>query len=101
MLTMTREEILHLASLARIKLTDEELQGLETDLPKILDYVSVVSDIVGTDVDLSPEIGARYNVFREDEITNEPAEYTEALLGEMPETDGQFLKVKKILNTED
>lgn len=101
MLDMKQEEILHLASLARIKLTDEELSSLETELPKILDYVSVVSDIVADESDAKPEVGARYNVFREDEVTNEPGEYTKDMMNEMPATENGFMKVKKILQTED
>ena len=101
MLTMTREEILHLASLARIRLTDEEIEGLKTDLTQILDYVGVVSDITGENVDLEPKTGALYNVLRKDEITNEPGSFTEDLLQEMPETQDKYLKVKKILHTED
>lgn len=100
MLTMTKEEILHLSSLARIRLTDEEISDLETELPKIIDYVGVVSDIAGDDVDAEPQVGARHNVLRKDEITNEPGSFTEAILKEMPETKGSFMKVKKILQTE-
>ena len=98
---MKKEEILHLASLARIRLSEEELSGLETELPKILDYVSVVSDIVADDAVSQPAVGARYNVLRPDEITNKPGEYTDALRKEMPETKDGFLQVKKILQTDE
>lgn len=101
MLTMKREEIQHLASLARIRLTEEELKTFETELPKILDYVSVVSEIAADEADAEPEVGARYNVLREDKITNEPGEYTNDLLKEMPATEQGYMKVKKILHTED
>jgi aspartyl-tRNA(Asn)/glutamyl-tRNA(Gln) amidotransferase subunit C len=101
MLSMKRADIEHLASLARIKLTDQEITGLETDLSKIIDYVSVVSEIAGDDVDLEPQVGARYNVLREDKITNEPGSFTKDILGEMPDTQDGFLKVKKILQTDD
>lgn len=101
MLFMTREEILHLASLARIRLSDEEVAAFEKELPSILEYVSVVSEIAGDDADLSPELGARYNILRADEITIEPGAHMAELVAEMPESDGNFLKVKKILNTDD
>jgi aspartyl-tRNA(Asn)/glutamyl-tRNA(Gln) amidotransferase subunit C len=101
MLPMTREEILHLASLARIKLSEEELAGLEQELPKILEYVGVISDIVSDETDAVPTVGARYNVLRPDEVSNQPGEFTSALLAEMPDTKDGFLKVKKILHTEE
>lgn len=94
---MTKEEILHLGELARIRLTDDEVQKLQGDITNILEYVGVVNDVV-TDAALEKKVGVVHNVFREDEITNEPGAYTQVLLAEMPETKGKFLKVKKILN---
>jgi aspartyl-tRNA(Asn)/glutamyl-tRNA(Gln) amidotransferase subunit C len=101
MRSMKKEEIEHLAHLARIRLTPEELTSLETELPKIIDYVGVVSSIVADSADAKPQVGARYNVFRKDEVTNQPGEFTKDMLAEMPETKGDYLKVKKILQTDE
>lgn len=92
-----KQDILHLGSLARMKITDEEVPKLQADINEILEYVSVISEIAG-DNTATKQVGSLYNVFREDEITNEPEEYTEAALKEMPETEGRYLKVKKILS---
>ena len=92
---MKREDITHLATLARLELSEQELQSFEGELSSIMSYVSVISDIaseVGT-----PEVGARYNIFRTDAVTNQPDEYTADVLAEMPHTSGRYLKVKKIL----
>ncbi|MCA9363458.1 Asp-tRNA(Asn)/Glu-tRNA(Gln) amidotransferase subunit GatC [Candidatus Kaiserbacteria bacterium] len=97
---MKREDIEHLASLARIKLSEAEKGSLEKELSSIVDYVSVVSDIAGNEADTTPVVGVRHNVFRADEITNEPDQYTEDIIAEMPSSDGRWLKVKKILKTE-
>lgn len=97
---MKKEDIEHLASLARIRLTEDEKGNLEKDLSSIVDYVSVISDLVADDVAEQPQVGVRHNVFRADEVTNEPNQYTEAILAEMPATEGRFLKVKKILQTD-
>lgn len=97
---MTKEEILHLGELARIRLSDEKVEKLQEEITNILEYVGVVDDVV-TDAALEKKVGVVHNVFREDEITNEPGSYTDALLAEMPETQGKFLKVKKILNPEE
>lgn len=94
---MTKEEIQHLGTLSRIKLSDEEVTKLEGEITSILEYVGTINEIV-KDGALEKKVGPVHNVFREDEVTNEPGSYTEALLKEMPETDGQYLKVKKILN---
>lgn len=96
---MTKEEILHLGTLSRIKLSDQEAEKLHTEIEAILEYVSVVNDIVAED-DLTKVVGPVHNVFREDEVTNEPGEYTDALIKAFPDKQGQHLKVKKILNSD-
>jgi aspartyl-tRNA(Asn)/glutamyl-tRNA(Gln) amidotransferase subunit C len=98
---MKKEEIEHLARLARIKLTETELENLETDLSSIVTYVSEVSELVADKADAEPSVGAVHNVFRTDEVTNQADEYTDDIMREMPATDGRFLEVKKILQTED
>lgn len=95
---MKKEEVEHLASLARIALTPEELERLPEELSSIVSYVSVVSEIAAADE--GPTLTPRYNVFRPDEVTIEPDTHTEDLLREMPETDGRYMKVRKILKTE-
>jgi len=66
-----------------------------------LEYVSTVKNIVADDSSTEPIVGARYNVLRADEVTNEPGEYTEKLLRAMPKRDGQYMLVKKILNQDE
>jgi len=94
---MLKEDVAHLARLARIELSETELEKLPEELSSIVSYVSVISDIVGDEADTEPQLGARHNVFRADEVTNEADEYTADLMAEMPATEGRFMKVKKIL----
>lgn len=96
---MTKEEILHLSHLARIELTESEIESLQKDITDILDYVSVVSDIAA-DVP-EKQLTPRYNIFREDEITNEPGALTEDILKQAPKRHGQYVEVKKILSTDE
>lgn len=97
---MKTDDVLRLAHLARIAVTDEEATQLTNEIDAILEYVGAVTDVAGTDT-VTPNVGAVHNVFRTDEVTNEPNQYTEALLAAMPETDGRFMKVKKILQQDD
>jgi len=97
---MKREDITHLANLARIELTEPELDTYGNDLSQIVAYVSTVSDIAADEADTVPSVGARYNVLRPDTVTNDPDQFTEAILREMPKTKGRSMAVKKILKTE-
>ena len=98
---MDEATIKHLAALARIELTEEELVSYQTEMSAILQYVSAVSSIVGDDVVAEPEVGARYNVFRRDEVTNESEQFTADMLAAMPQTNGRYLTVKKILENKE
>lgn len=93
---MQKEDIFHLASLARIRITEEEAQALVHDIDAVLAYVSDINAITA-DTEITKKVGARYNVFREDIVSNEPDSYTEALLQEAPHTKGRHVVVKKIL----
>lgn len=84
-----------------MRLSEEELNNFEGELSSILDYVGAVTKIAGDEADAVPQVGSRYNVFRTDEITNEPDQYTDAILAEMPKTSGRFLSVKKILQIDE
>lgn len=97
---MNREDILHLGELSRIALSESEVNSLEGELSAIVSYVGAVSEIASDETDTEPSVGARYNVLREDVVTNEPDQYTEKILAEMPDTKGRHMKVKKILKTE-
>ena len=93
---MERKDIEHLAHLARIKLTDNEADVLTTDLTSILSYVSDIEGIVGNAVS-EKKVGQLFNVMRADENPHEGGLYTEDLLNNAPHRDGQYVKVKKIL----
>lgn len=98
---MKREDIEHLATLSRIRLTEKEIEKLPAELSSIIDYVSVVSDMATDDKMTEPEVGPVFNVFRKDEVTNEPNQYTADIIKEMPVSNGRFLSVKKILQIEE
>lgn len=97
---MNQAEIKHLAELARIELSEAEIETLTKEMSAILEYVSVVKDIVGDSAAEEPKVGIVHNVFRQDVVSNNTDEYTEDILAEMPQTKGRYMVVKKILNTE-
>jgi aspartyl-tRNA(Asn)/glutamyl-tRNA(Gln) amidotransferase subunit C len=97
---MTKEEIIHLAALARLELTPAEIEKFTKELSAILSYVGTVQSLAAGAVDATPRLGDRFNVLRTDAVTNEPEQYTKDILAEMPETEGRYMVVKKILQVE-
>lgn len=93
---MTKEEIVHLSTLARVELTPEEISRFGGEFDAILAYVAGVKDLAG-DATSAPKLGVVSDVFREDTHPNEAGAYTEALLAAAPQREKNYLKVKKIL----
>lgn len=93
---MQKEDILRLANLARIELTDVEAEEFTHEIGGILGYVSAIKEIAG-DAPEEKVVGSVYNVMREDGEPHAAGQYTEDLLACAPERSGQFVKVKKIL----
>lgn len=93
---MTTDDVKNLAQLSRIALSQNEAESFKQEIDSILEYVSAVKDIVSEN---SPEksLGARFNVLRDDVVTVEPGQFSEVLKDAMPNKDGDFLAVKKIL----
>lgn len=93
---MKKEDIEHLATLSRIAVSDEEATALAKDITNILGYVSVIEEITGAH-EGKKDVGALYNVMREDGVPHESGIYTDDLLRTVPQRQGQYVKVKKIL----
>jgi len=91
-----KEQVRHLAKLAQLELSDEEVEKFSTQLTSILQYVDKVKE-----VELSDDIKRDFkklNTFREDENPHEAGEHRDAILEAMPKTQNDMLVVKKILN---
>lgn len=93
---MEKEDIIHLARLARIGIDDKEAESLTADIESVLLYVSDINTITA-DVQLTKKVGAKFNVFRDDVVTIQEGLYTDAILKQAPHVKGRHLQVKKIL----
>ncbi len=94
---MKKEDIEHLAKLSRIAVSDSEATELAEDITSILGYVSEIEEITAN-AEIEKKVGALFNVMREDTEPHAAGLYTEDLLNLAPERDGQYVKVKKILD---
>jgi aspartyl-tRNA(Asn)/glutamyl-tRNA(Gln) amidotransferase subunit C len=93
---MKREDIEHLAKLSRIELRPGEADALAQDITSILGYVSEINRITA-DASEEKKAGPLFNVMRKDGNPIEAGKYTEELLSLAPERDGNYVKVKKII----
>ena len=95
---ITPENVRHLASLARILVTDEEVEKLAKELDVIVESVAQVKSAVNDDTPATSHPIPMANVFREDEVR--PSLSQEQALSNAPDqADGKF-KVNAILDEE-
>ncbi|MDI6910259.1 Asp-tRNA(Asn)/Glu-tRNA(Gln) amidotransferase subunit GatC [Nocardioides sp.] len=95
---ITRDEVAHLANLARIDLSDAELDQLAPQLSVILESVASISGVAGDDVPPTSHALPLTNVFRED--VNTPCLTPEQALAGAPAVDQQRFSVPRILGEE-
>jgi aspartyl-tRNA(Asn)/glutamyl-tRNA(Gln) amidotransferase subunit C len=93
---MEIKDIEKLAKLARIELTEEEKAKYLKDIGAILNYVDQIKGAVAV-VGEERKAGDLRNVMREDEGENKSGENTKDIVAEFPRKEGDYLKVKKIL----
>ncbi len=92
---LTKDEVQHIAELARIGLSGEELEKYTTELSGVLEWVDQLKKV---DVEGVPPIahstGAR-NIYREDAVLEFPGK--DKIIDLFPEKKERFNKVKSVL----
>lgn len=95
---MTPETVRHLAELARIALSDDEISRLAGELSAIVDSVEAISRVAGNDVVPTSHPIPLGNVFRDDVVGQTLT--TEQALAGAPDHDGSRFRVTAILGDE-
>jgi aspartyl-tRNA(Asn)/glutamyl-tRNA(Gln) amidotransferase subunit C len=96
MAQLTHDDVLKLARLARISLTDEEVDKYTTELTAILEYVEQLSAVDVTGLEPTNQVTGLTNVMRKDEVIDygyKPAK----LLENVPAVQNNQLKVKRMI----
>lgn len=100
---ISKEEVENLAALARLKISDTEIESLRKDISSILEYVGQIS-AVSTDAEGTPEVPLNHNVLREDVVRGAKDPMTdkeESIRKEFPKREGDYLQVQKILQKDE
>jgi aspartyl-tRNA(Asn)/glutamyl-tRNA(Gln) amidotransferase subunit C len=96
--TISREEVKHLAQLARLAVTDQELDVFAGQLDVIIAAVADVTDVASEDVPPTSHAVPLTNVFRQD-VVRPGLTQQQALAGAPAAEDGRF-RVPRILGEE-
>ncbi|VAX27538.1 Aspartyl-tRNA(Asn) amidotransferase subunit C @ Glutamyl-tRNA(Gln) amidotransferase subunit C [hydrothermal vent metagenome] len=97
-MSVTKDEVKHIAKLAKLEFNDEEIVKYTEDLNKILEYVDKLNELDTENVEpLSHPIEGS-NVFREDKLGKSVS--TEDALKNAPESTEEYFKVPKVIKTD-
>ncbi|MEN9413238.1 MAG: hypothetical protein RLZZ342_325 [Candidatus Parcubacteria bacterium] len=89
-------DIRALAQLARLELSETEVQKLEAEIPGILDLVAQITEV---SADMPKAVSpAHRNVMRADDGAHETGTYTETLLAAAPARVGNQVEVKQVVS---
>ena len=91
-----REKILHIAHLARLELTEEEISDYMTKLNDILSYVERLQSMDTENTDITYNPNGSYNAFRNDEVR--PSLERDSVLQNAPDREMGCFKVPKVLD---
>jgi aspartyl-tRNA(Asn)/glutamyl-tRNA(Gln) amidotransferase subunit C len=97
--TLTRDEVAHLAQLARLAVTEEELDLFAGQLDVILGAVARIGDVAAADIPPTSHAVPLQNVFRADEFR--PSLPREDILAGAPAVEDFRFRVPQILGEEE
>ena len=96
-MAITKEQVRHVAKLARLKLSEEELENYTKELSSILDYMEKLNELDTSNVEpLTYPVGNK-NVFRKDELGISVK--TEDALKNAPLKNDKYFKVPKVIKS--
>ena len=92
---ITREDVLHIARLARLELSPAELERMRGQLDSILTYIDRLKALDVTGVEPTSHAVPLVNVMRDDEVV--PCLPQEEMLRNAPDRVGAFFRVPRII----
>ena len=94
--TISKDDVVHIAQLARIHLTPKEVEKFTGELSHILEYILQLQSVDTRGVLPTAHVAGETNVLREDVVTRQTTDVRDALLAAVPTREGDHVKVKAV-----
>jgi len=102
-MSVSVEDVRHVAELANLELTAEELPRMAKDLNAVLGYIAQMSELDTSNVEPMAQVGAVLGLAQAEsgeslrvDVVKDSVE-RKAVMEEAPESDGRFFKVPKVI----
>ena len=92
---LSREDVQHVAQLARLDFSEEEEARLAEEMSRILDYAEKLDELDTSGVPPMSHVLDVTNVFRDDDVESRIEQ--EQALKPAPETDGPYFRVPQVV----
>lgn len=96
MAELSREDVLKLARLARLELSEAEIEEYQSELSQILDYVKQLQQVDTAGLQPTNQVTGLINIMREDEIKDYGYD-ARKLLDNVAQTEADQIKVKRMV----
>ena len=93
---LSKEDVLKLARLARLRLQPDEVVKFQKELTAIISYVEQLDAVDTTGIEPTYQVTGLTNVTRPDEIVDYGPSQTD-LLKNVPHKEGQYIKVRRMI----
>ena len=94
---LSRKEIEHIAKLARLELTEDELVKYGNQLSGVLNYIDQLKEVDVRGVEPTAQVTGLENILRRDEVNETDMSIIDEALKNAPELEDNQVKVKRVL----
>ena len=91
-----KEEILHIAKLASLKIKEDEIEEYRKNLQDILEFANIINSVDTEHLEETNGTSTNINFLREDEVNN--FKDTDQLMKNAPEQENNMFKIPKVIN---
>ena len=91
------DEVKHISTLARVKLTDSDMKQMQAQLSDILDQFAVLDEVDTESVEAFMQLENSQSTIRQDLVTESKDIYT--LLSNAPLLENDLVRVKSVLKS--
>ena len=96
-MSLKKEDVKHIANLAKLEMTEGEIEKLTPQLSGVLDYIEQLREVDTTGVEPTAQVTGLENIYREDVAEDWANDEREQALNQAPLED-RYIKVKRVLN---
>ncbi len=95
-MAISKEEVIHIAKLADLNLSEDEIEKYTKDMQEILEFANRINNVDTSEMTETIAANEKSNVFRKDEVVK--FENREVLLSNAPSQDEGMFRIPKVLN---